>query len=50
MVNQDELKAIDRQIQDLIVEAVEFAESSPEPDPSELYHYVFAEDENSAEN
>jgi pyruvate dehydrogenase E1 component alpha subunit len=46
LANQDELKAIDHKIQDLIVEAVQFAEESPEPDPSELYHYVFAEDEN----
>lgn len=44
LVDHDELKAIDRKIQDLITEAVHFAESSPEPDPSELYRYIFAED------
>ena len=41
---QEELKAIDRKIQQVIDEAVKFAESSPEPDPSELYRFVFAED------
>lgn len=45
LVEQEELKAIDRKIQDVIDEAVKFAESSPEPDPSELYRFVFAEDE-----
>ncbi|PSB05081.1 pyruvate dehydrogenase (acetyl-transferring) E1 component subunit alpha [Merismopedia glauca] len=39
-----ELKAIDQKIQATIDEAVQFAESSPEPDPSELYRYIFAED------
>ena len=44
LVDQDELKAIERKIQDVIDDAVKFAESSPEPDPSELYRYIFAED------
>ena len=39
-----ELKAIDQKIQQVIDEAVKFAESSPEPDPSELYRFIFAED------
>lgn len=45
LADEEELKAIDRKIQDVIDEAVKFAESSPEPDPSELYRFVFAEDE-----
>ncbi|GAX34873.1 pyruvate dehydrogenase (acetyl-transferring) E1 component subunit alpha [Nodularia sp. NIES-3585] len=45
LADDGELKAIDRKIQELIEEAVKFAESSPEPDPSELYRFVFAEDE-----
>jgi pyruvate dehydrogenase E1 component alpha subunit len=45
LVNEAELKAIDRKIQGVIDEAVKFAESSPEPDPSELYRFVFAENE-----
>ena len=45
LADKEELKAIDRKIQEVIDEAVKFAESSPEPDPSELYRFVFAEDE-----
>ncbi|WP_315787418.1 pyruvate dehydrogenase (acetyl-transferring) E1 component subunit alpha [Fischerella sp. JS2] len=44
LATEEELKEIDRKIQQEIEEAVKFAESSPEPDPSELYRYVFAED------
>lgn len=40
-----ELKDIERRIQAVIDDAVKFAESSPEPDPSELYRFIFAEDE-----
>jgi pyruvate dehydrogenase E1 component alpha subunit len=36
-VKEDELKAIDKEIKDIIVGAAKFAEDSPEPDPSELY-------------
>jgi pyruvate dehydrogenase E1 component alpha subunit len=45
LASQDELKGIDKKIQHLVEDAVEFALSSPEPDPSELYRYIFAEDE-----
>ncbi|OUL28050.1 pyruvate dehydrogenase (acetyl-transferring) E1 component subunit alpha [Nostoc sp. 106C] len=45
LADHEELKAIDRKIQAVIDDAVKFAESSPEPDPSELYRFVFAEDE-----
>ncbi|GAB4365740.1 MAG: pyruvate dehydrogenase (acetyl-transferring) E1 component subunit alpha [Elainellaceae cyanobacterium] len=41
---EDELKAIDRRIRETVEDAVAFAQDSPEPDPSELYRYVFAED------
>ncbi|HEY9872617.1 MAG TPA: pyruvate dehydrogenase (acetyl-transferring) E1 component subunit alpha [Candidatus Obscuribacterales bacterium] len=44
LADQEELKAIERKIQSEIDEAVRFAEASPEPDPSELYRYIFAED------
>ncbi|NER21238.1 MAG: pyruvate dehydrogenase (acetyl-transferring) E1 component subunit alpha [Symploca sp. SIO1C2] len=44
LANSEELQAIKQKIQDVINEAVEFAESSPEPDPSELHRYIFAED------
>jgi pyruvate dehydrogenase E1 component alpha subunit len=45
LASAEELKAIDRRIQAHIEEAVKFALDSPEPDPSELYRFVFAEDE-----
>jgi len=45
LATQDELKAINRRIQATVEEAVQFALESPEPDPSELYRFVFAEDE-----
>ncbi len=39
-----ELKAIENKVKAIVEDAVEFAESSPEPNPAELYRYVFAED------
>lgn len=45
LVSQDELKGIDRRITELVEEAVQFAQDSPEPSPDDLYRYVFAEDE-----
>ena len=42
-VKEDELKAIDKQIKELIVEAAKFAEESPEPDPAELTTDVLVE-------
>ncbi|MEO1149194.1 MAG: thiamine pyrophosphate-dependent enzyme, partial [Cyanobacteria bacterium J06638_22] len=45
LATQEELKGINRRIQATIEEAVQFGLESPEPDPSELYRFVFAEDE-----
>ncbi|MEM6399652.1 MAG: pyruvate dehydrogenase (acetyl-transferring) E1 component subunit alpha [Cyanobacteria bacterium P01_D01_bin.116] len=45
LASQEELKGIERKIQATVDEAVEFAESSPEPDASELHRFIFAEDE-----
>jgi pyruvate dehydrogenase E1 component alpha subunit len=42
-VKEEELKAIDKTIKDVIVEAAKFAEDAPEPDPSELYTDVLVE-------
>ncbi len=44
LATEAELKDIEKKIQAVIDEAVRFAESSPEPDPSELYRFIFAED------
>jgi len=45
LASSEELKEIDHRIQAQIEDAVKFAIDSPEPDPSDLYRYVFAEDE-----
>jgi len=44
LADTEELKAIEQRIQEVINDAVEFAQTSPEPDPSELHRYIFAED------
>ena len=36
-VGEDDLKAIDKEIRQIVTEAADFAESSPEPEASELY-------------
>ena len=45
LASQDELKAIEKKIQAVVEEAVTFALESPEPDPKDLYKYVFAEND-----
>jgi len=45
LATQEELKAIEQKIQAVVDDAVKFAETSPDPDPSELHRFVFAEDE-----
>jgi pyruvate dehydrogenase E1 component alpha subunit len=44
LATANELKAIEQKIQQMVEEAVQFAQDSPEPDPKDLYRYVFAED------
>jgi pyruvate dehydrogenase E1 component alpha subunit len=36
-LSEDELKAIDSRVREIVNEAAEFATHDPEPDPSELY-------------
>ena len=43
ILDDDGLKEIDREIKDLIQAAADFAQQSPEPDPSELYTDVLAD-------
>jgi pyruvate dehydrogenase E1 component alpha subunit len=40
---EDQLKALDKEIRQIVNEAADFAESSPEPDLSELYTDVLVE-------
>jgi pyruvate dehydrogenase E1 component alpha subunit len=35
--SEDELKELDREVREIVAEAAEFAQQSPEPNPSELY-------------
>ncbi|MGA9658121.1 MAG: pyruvate dehydrogenase (acetyl-transferring) E1 component subunit alpha [Asticcacaulis sp.] len=44
-VAESEIKTIDNDIKAIVLEAVEFAQSSPEPDPSELYTDVYTTSE-----
>src|SRR5579883_1779362 len=43
LTDEDGLKAIDREVKEVITAAADFAQQSPEPDPSELYTDVLAE-------
>ncbi|HUR42947.1 MAG TPA: pyruvate dehydrogenase (acetyl-transferring) E1 component subunit alpha [Aestuariivirga sp.] len=38
---EDELKKIDSEIRAIVIEAAEFAQSDPQPDPSELYTDIY---------
>lgn len=39
---EDEVSAIDAEVEQIVEDAVRFAEESPEPDPSTLYDYVYS--------
>ncbi len=42
--SEEELKQIDKDIKAIVGEAAEFAKTSPEPDPAELWTDIYAED------
>ena len=42
-ITEDAIKTIDNEIKAIVLEAVDFAQTSPEPDPSELYTDVYLE-------
>ncbi|MDX2229848.1 MAG: pyruvate dehydrogenase (acetyl-transferring) E1 component subunit alpha [Leptolyngbyaceae cyanobacterium bins.349] len=44
LATQEDLKGIEKKIQAVVDDAIQFALESPEPEASELYKYVFAED------
>ena len=44
LASEDDLKEIDKKVRAQVKEAAEFAQDSPEPDPSELYTDVLKED------
>ncbi len=41
--SEDELKAIDKEVRDIVADSAEFAQSDPEPDVSELYTDIYVE-------
>ena len=43
MADENKLKEIDKEIKDIITAAADFAQHSPEPDPSELWTDVYAD-------
>ncbi len=44
LATNDELKAIDKEIQAVVDDAVQFGLDSPEPNPADLRKYIFAEE------
>ena len=42
-VKDEELKALDKKVRKIVIESADFAESSPEPEMSELYTNVLVE-------
>jgi pyruvate dehydrogenase E1 component alpha subunit len=40
--SEDDLKAIDRDIREIVGKAADFAQADPEPDASELYTDIYA--------
>ena len=43
IADENRLKDIDKQVKDLVTAAADFAQESPEPDPSEMWTDVLAE-------
>ena len=43
LLSDDEFKKIDKEIREVVAEAADFAQTSPEPDPSELYTDVLVD-------
>jgi pyruvate dehydrogenase E1 component alpha subunit len=44
VLSQEELEQMDHEVKDLSEKAAEFADRSPEPDASEIYRHVYAEE------
>ncbi len=43
LLDEDVFKALDKEIREIVAEAAEFAQQSPEPDPKELYTDILAD-------
>jgi pyruvate dehydrogenase E1 component alpha subunit len=42
-IKEEDLKAIDSDVRQIVLDAAEFARTSPEPDPSELFTDIYVE-------
>ncbi len=43
LFTEDDLKAIDKDVKEIVADAADFAQSSPEPDPSELMKHIYVD-------
>jgi pyruvate dehydrogenase E1 component alpha subunit len=43
VLSEDDLKAVEREVKEIVADAAEFAQTSPEPDPSELWTDVLVD-------
>lgn len=43
LFSEDDLKAIDRDVKEIVADAADFAQTSPEPDPSELMKHIYVD-------
>jgi pyruvate dehydrogenase E1 component alpha subunit len=43
LFTEDDLKAIDKDVKEIVADAADFAQTSPEPDPSELMKHIYVD-------
>jgi pyruvate dehydrogenase E1 component alpha subunit len=43
LFSEDDLKAIDKDVKEIVADAADFAQTSPEPDPSELMKHIYVD-------
>lgn len=43
LFTEEDLKGIDRDVKEIVADAADFAQTSPEPDPSELMRHIYVE-------
>jgi pyruvate dehydrogenase E1 component alpha subunit len=43
LFTEDDLKAIDKEVKEIVADAADFAQTSPEPDPSELMKHIYVD-------
>jgi pyruvate dehydrogenase E1 component alpha subunit len=43
LFSEDDLKAIDKEVKEVVADAADFAQTSPEPDPSELMKHIYVD-------